>query len=73
MAGNGVVGVDNLLHAAAYVVHVVQLHGVPYLQVHIVAVAHGNVDHHLAPWVQVVYGLAQYEEERARIVSRPRP
>ena len=73
VAGDGHAGVDNLLHAPPDAVHVGLFHAAAYLQIHVVSVAHRDVDVDPALGVEVVHGLAEHEEERARIVARARP
>ena len=54
-----------MLHAAAKVVAVVGCHGASYLQVAVVAVGDGYVYDHRPVGVEVVYGLAEHEEQCA--------
>ncbi len=69
VAQNGVSGIDNLLHALAYLVDILQFDGVANLQVHVETIAHRNVDNHPTALVDVVHRLAENEEQRARVVA----
>ena len=67
MAVNGQGGVNDLLHAQPDLAGVVERHGVPYVQVYVVSVAHGYVDGRLGRCIEVVHSLAQHEEQRAGV------
>ena len=67
VAVDGQGGVDNFLHAATDAAGIVQGDGVADVEVDVVAVGHGDVDRHLAPFVEVVDSLAEHEEERAGV------
>ena len=67
IAADGYFGVNNLLHAAADESGILQRHGMADVEIDVVAVRHGNVYRHLALLIEVVDGLAQYEEQRAGV------
>ena len=67
MAVDGQGGINDLLHPATDTACVLDGHLVPDVEVHIVTVAHRDVDGHLALLIQVVDSLAEHEEERAGV------
>ena len=79
-AVDGQGGINDLLHALVQGMHVVRRDGgltLPFLlssllfiDIHVVAVGDGNVDDHTAGRPQVVSGLGEHEEERARIATQ---
>ena len=69
VAPYGQVGINNLLHALAYLVNVVGRYLVPYFKVNEVTVRHRYVDYHVRNGVDVVHGLAENKEERAGVVA----
>ena len=72
MSADGHAGVDNLPHAPADAVDVGRGDGMVELQVHVVAVRHGDVDDHLGAAVQIMDSLAEHEEKRAGVVAQAR-
>ena len=69
VAQDGVCGIDDLLHALAYLVDILQFDGVANLQVDVETIAHRDVDNHPTALVNVVHRLAENEEQRARVVA----
>ena len=65
--GDGQVGIDNLLHPRAQPLHILQGHGVTYPQITIISVGHGDVYHHSAVGIKVVYGFAEHEKQATGI------
>ena len=59
--------VNNLLHALTDTAGILQCHGMSDVQVHIVTIAHRDIDSHLARRVQVAYGLTKDEKQGARV------
>ena len=72
MARDGHLGIDDLLHAPAYHVNVLQLNWMTDGEVDVVAIAHGDVDDHVAAAVDVVHSLAKNEKQGAGVVARTR-
>ena len=59
MTMDGVVGINNLLHSLADATSIIERHGMPDVQIYIVAIAHRDVDGNLTLGVEVVDSLTE--------------
>ena len=61
--------VNDLLHAFANARCIFISHPASDVQVDVIAVGNGNINHYSRPRIEVVNGLAQNEEQRSGVVS----